>query len=344
MAALLFDIDTGGLGEYASQNAWESAQQQDLTDGGGDTMQATCRASGDAADTVVCFIDGWNTAVGSYILVDAANGDEALKTGYSESRYRHEVTDDHCALSTENYVRYDRLQIKLIYFSAAGKLAMGFFSQGGASEIRISNCYLVGDTNVAANGTGINFNNSNIVGKVWNCIAIEFNNFAYRNDDADTAEFYNCIAYNNETGFYLDTAATIKNCVSFRNDFDFNDVSTSSTIDTNASDDNTGDNNVAESGGGVDWPDDFVDAANGDFTLKATSNLKWAGTPDPGSGLFSTDMEGDSYEDPPSLGVDEIVAAGVGEVFHENRVAAIEKGMKAQTAAGMGGVLVGKAA
>lgn len=302
MAELTFDIDTGGAGDYVSLNAWESAQQQDLTDGGGDWMHATCRASGDAADIVATAIDGWTTAPASYILTDTANGEQAIKASYDAGRYRVEVSDATLIAIYENYVRINEFQIGVTI--TANNTAHGIYIQFiGTSDIRISNCRFSA-LSAAGTGTGIGlrFEDPNITVKVWNCI---FENFISGADSGFMAVFqgialsaaiYNSIFYNNNSGARINDAGgtlTCKNCVSFKNNDDFWQQSGTLDLDFNASDDNDGGNNVAESGGGAEWPDDFEDAAAGDWRIKATSNLKEAGVNDPsGSGLGDPGMDG----------------------------------------------------
>ena len=83
------------------------------------------------------------------------------------------------------------------------------------------------------------------------------------------------------------------------------------TIDACASDDGDGTNPVAPSGS--DWTNEFVDPANGDFTLLNSGNLYHGGSTAPDSSLYTTDIEGDAYNVAAySIGVDEYVAAGGG--------------------------------
>ena len=80
------------------------------------------------------------------------------------------------------------------------------------------------------------------------------------------------------------------------------------TVDYCASDDGDGTNAVAPSG--ANWANEFSNAAGGDFTLVAGGNCEGGGTDDPGSGLYSNDMDGDAYTSPWSIGVDAKTAAG----------------------------------
>ena len=69
MAALGHTVDSGSgaSGDYASLSALDAAQQQDLTDGGGDTYTATCITTGDnAADTTAVGLDFNHTTTSPY--------------------------------------------------------------------------------------------------------------------------------------------------------------------------------------------------------------------------------------------------------------------------------------
>lgn len=297
---------TGGDCAFQSLNVWESTTQQDLTDGGGDIAIATC-ASGGTADTTATAVNGWATAAASYILIESAPTDRAVKDEWDAAKYRLEVVDDDSLGIIDEYVRVDGLQVQMTV-EDGGTYACMYANTVATSEMRFSNCRYVCVV-TSGHARGMLFNDADIVAKIWNMI-IYGGDYAGIKLGLGTAGIYNCVVYNISAYNAIVQIAgtvTVKNCACFKTANDFDGTI---TIDYCASDDNDGTNNVAESGGGVDWPDDFVDAANGDFTLKVGSGLKGTGTNDPGSGLYSTDMEGDNYVvDSWSLGVDEYVAA-----------------------------------
>jgi len=86
------DPDASGAGDgtswtdaYTSLSAWESGEQTDLvTDG--DWHHVYCRSSSGSADTTAVNIVGWTTGADNYILIEAADGDEAVKDGWDTSR------------------------------------------------------------------------------------------------------------------------------------------------------------------------------------------------------------------------------------------------------------------
>ena len=307
------DPDAGGAGTgvdwtnaYTSLSAWEAAEQTDLvTDG--NWHHCYVRASSGTADTATVQLIGWTTGAANYILIEAASGDEAVKTGWDATRYRLEVTDAIAFGTRADYTRVDGLQIRYIYSASAQNTIDLTALTASANDVRFSNCRIrgatTGEVNFAVTGS------STAIVTFWNCI-FENSTADGLRLSVDTADFYNCIVYGMAYDAIEEDAGTItvKNSAVFNNGDDFQDVT---TVDYCASDDNDGTNNVAETGGGASWTGDFNDAANGDFTLLTGSGLKNAGVDDPGSGLYSTDMDGDAYTSTWSVGVDEFVPGSV---------------------------------
>jgi len=301
---------------YLSLAAWEAAEGTDLVTAG-NWHHVYCRSSGGTADITEVEIVGWTTGVNNYVLIEAASGDEAIKTGWDATRYRLSVTDPTtgCIVISEEYIRLKGLQIEVLYTAQALRYAIYSLGVGASNLLQIYNCRIRGDANASSTAEAIRFLDGNHNVQIWNCI---FENLSGRGliIGGTNVEVYNTIIYNcGSDGIYGYSAGNwiIKNCVVFKNTDDFNDQTSGTwAISYCASDDNdtTDETNIAESGGGVDWSSDFVDAANGDFTLLVGSNLVGAGTVDPGSGLFSDDIEGDARGVAWDLGVDEYVAVG----------------------------------
>jgi len=306
LAELIVYVDPdavgGGTGvdwtnAYASLSIMEAAEQDDF-DTANNWLHVYCRSSSSTADTTNLEINGSITSSDDYIKIEGASGHRAKKTSWDASIYRLAPAASNTVNVYDNHVWFDGIQ----FACPTTGIYTGNISAG--SWTFISNCRNNGSS------TWLAPNDSDGTMYIWNCIntgggrLLDFN--------AGTAYVYNSIAYGSSQDgirFIVGSSGAIYNTVSFKNSDDF-DFHGGITVDHCASDDGDGTNDVAESGGGVEWPDDFVDAANGDFTLKATSNLVGAGVADPGSGLFSTDIDGDTYATPPSLGVDEIAASG----------------------------------
>ncbi len=196
MAALGHTVDSGSgaSGDYASLNALEAAQQQDLTDGEGDTYTATCTTTGDnAPDTTPTDFLTWITAAANYIEIVAANGDEAVKTGIDMSRYRLSIGVGMAIRMREDYIRVDKLQI-LVDATDGGSFGLGSENINVSNDLRISNCYIKGALG-ANTERGIAGGDPDANLKIWNTIVMNC-----RNDgifvSTITAEIYNCIIYN----------------------------------------------------------------------------------------------------------------------------------------------------
>ena len=102
------------------------------------------------------------------------------------------------------------------------------------------------------------------------------------------------------------STVSIINCAVFDSTDDF--FGTFALIDYCSSDDGDGTNAVTP----ADWSTVFVDYTNGDFHLKSTdTDLIGAGVDDPGSGLFSDDIDGETRTSVWDIGADEYVSAGV---------------------------------
>ncbi len=316
MAALTSDIDPDGGGDYTSINAFDNGAGQDLTDAGGDTMTATCTSSSGTADTTAAILDNWTTGAATYLEIIAASGDRTSASGWDASKYRLSVTDNNVLDIREDYVRIRGLQIEFIYSSVIDrKTIFCGVNLSVGNYLIIDSCYIRKGSAGGSSHDGIYPNQDNIIIDVFNCIIADFtrNGIGVVNQ---TTQIFNNTIYGCNTGIwdFLDVGETltIKNNAVFKNVDDFNvDQSGDGTVvvDYNASDDNDGTNNVAESGGGVEWPDDFVDAANGDFTLKSGSGLVGNGTDDPGSGLYSDDINGDIRTSTWDVGADEFISA-----------------------------------
>jgi hypothetical protein len=310
------DPDASGAGDgtswtdaYTSLQTWNTSEATDLvTDG--DWHHVYVRASGGTADTTEAVLLNWTTGASNYILIEAASGDEAVKTGIDTSRYRLSVTDpDVAALRIEQgFVRLKGLQVELGYTSAAYKAGITFSGTPASNDLRVDSCYVQGPDNASSNSYGVNAGDTDIDGAVvQNTVVTGFESAGLRLA-ATSVDVYQCVVHGTGSdGIFINSGCSgdITNCAVFDNGDDF-DNRGSPTIDHCASDDGDGTNAVSPSGGS--WSNEFSDPANGDFTLLNTGNLYQGGTSIAGGP--SVDIEGDSWGSPPSIGVDEYVSAG----------------------------------
>lgn len=327
MAEIIRYVDpdvSGGLGDgtswadaYASLTVWEAAESTDLVSAD-DWHHVYCRASAGSVDNSLVLIAAWVTDATHYILVEAAAGDEALKTSYSASRYRLEVTDDRCLEIFEDYTRIKSIQIKAIYDTANFLGAIFFRSPSPASnDMWVDNC------RVETSGGGVYYGsfcddaNANI--KMRNNIFNNCERWAVSFNQFTTLEFYNNIIYNpNFQGVLLngDGDADIKNNSIFETTDDVSNASTGTvTVQYNCADDDlntefTETTNVQPSGSDPD--NEYSDPAAGDFTAITGGNIENNGVgPSTDSNVPTTDIDGTVRSGTTcDIGADEI--AGVG--------------------------------
>lgn len=321
MAEIVRYVDTdvsGGAGDGTSwANAYhslydcEAGQQQDLTDSGGDWMHIYCKASSGTADSThgQLYIIGWTTGAANYILIEAADGYQALATSWSTTRYIYQGTDIDVVYVQEEYVRFKGLQIAGVYSSTANKYMM-IVTDVGTSVVYVYNCRFKGSTDTNSNMGGIQINDADCTAYIFNTIIYDCDGRGFRNTNSTNTYIYNCTIYNCQL-YGVDRAAgtvTINNCAIFNTADDLNGTL---TIDYNAIDDaDAQTHNIAETGGGASWTGDFNDAANGNFSLKVGSGLIGTGVADPGSGLYSDDIAGTARGAAWDVGAFEYVAAG----------------------------------
>jgi len=297
------DPDASGAGTgvdwanaYNSINAAEAAEQTDL-DSANDIMIFHCRASSGTVDSTNVTINGWTTSATDYLEIRTASTDRAAKNGWDATKFRLDVAAGDGFYCLESYVRFDGLQIE------AGDQAFLFAITSG--DVRISNCRIQNSNYAIYVSQASDSPNC----KAWNNIIDTMNNDGiYWRTSAGTVDIYNCVVYNCVDDGIQVVSGNINaiNCAVFGNGDDF--IGTFTSIDYCASDDGDGTNSISPSGG--NWANEFNDYANGDFTLLSGGNCKDGGTNDPGSGLYSDDMEGDARVSPWDVGIDEYIAAG----------------------------------
>lgn len=308
MADLSFDVDPDGTGDYLSLNAWDTAQQQDLTDNGGDTMTAVCQSSSGTADTTGITIFGWTTGAANYIRVWTDPNESYRHDGkWNAAKYRLSIASASEIIQiSEEYVRLIGLQLEQ---TGAGHGIEITWTVPG-NYILIDKCIWRSDDNTS--GYGITLGETNIILEVKNSSWYSWGWGALLNT-SDTVNLYNCTVSDcNGGGSWAlqgDSNCTAKNCAVFNSNDDFN--GTWAVIDYCASDDGDGTNAVDISPGGVeadDWDDAFVDYANGDFHVKDTGSVLYDAGVDL-SGTFTDDIDGDTRSQW-DIGADEYVAIG----------------------------------
>jgi len=303
MAELTSTVDPDGTGDYVSLNAWNTGEAQDLTDGGGDNFVCTCISSSGSDDDVNCILTGWTTSETYDILIQAGANNEALKSSFEAARYVH---GEYLEVR-EPWVTVDGLQWLGNAWSYNFKIA---FCAAGTVTLKNSRF------NMSESGCEcVEIDESDIDFIMHNCIVHHTANtadHAIQIINTNSALIYNNIAEGMTTGLLIaanGNGVTAKNNAFFTCTDDINDGD-NSTLDYNATDDGDGGNAIAPSG--ADWDNEFVDSANGDFTLVASGNCDGGGVgPGTDANVPTTDMEGDARAGATcDVGVDETAAAG----------------------------------
>jgi len=213
-------IDPSGTEDCTALESCLDANEQDLTDGGGDTITFTIQGDWSSADTTQVSVGGYTTSATNYLsinVVEAARHDgtydtSAYRVETSQSGGRaFEVSQSHVKLSgvqvkntytgttnftiaLDNFEDNDFLWNKLILWSAAtgGTESAGLRSTNG-DNIHIANSVIIGYDGAVvwgsfANATNQQFFNSVIIGN--GNIGLRQNNDANRDITAQNCYIY----------------------------------------------------------------------------------------------------------------------------------------------------------
>ena len=278
------DPDAAGAGTgldwtnaYSSLTVWEAANNQDLTDAGGDNMVVYCRSSGGHNDPGGCTISGWTTGDGMEITI--IGSDFPSDGVYDESKF---VVDSNVAVTqaiyiNEAYVNLVNLQIcATVTTTQYGVL---FASTDTACDQRMDSCIIKGVCSGTGSGYGIRIADTQSIVTIYNTTIYNFVSGAdtgfqgIREELCASVGIYNCTVYNNYRGILSSTAGTmtVKNCAVGNNVDDFFGTITMDYIV--ADDDHSG--NCATyfafpTKGTGDWSLDFTTPGS-NFTLLSTA-------------------------------------------------------------------------
>lgn len=317
MADLSFTVDTDdSTGDYASLNAWESAQQQDLTDGDGDTMTCTCQATTSAADTTSCGIIGWVTSATNDITIIAAAGHEAVKGSWDTARYRLETSNENALWEYVGNVNYENLQVGKSSSNGNYQRIFSLGVSGAANGRLIKNCRLKQAANNSYIEDGVTLSDTDCTLTIQNTIIYNAGTDAASDNSlvviggGTAVNIYNCTIFG---GYYSikrgAATVTVKNSI-FGNPAVGTSLNGTITADYNCSEDSAGTNAQAYSGS--DWDNELIASTTGNFTLLTGGNCESNGIgPSSDASVPTPDIDGTTRSGTTcDIGCDEIAAAG----------------------------------
>jgi hypothetical protein len=312
----IVDPDNGAGTDYTSLSAWEAGENGDLTGVRDEIAVASCRSSSGGDDVGgQCTIDGWTTSPTQYILITCTGTNR--HQGVYDAALFHAAGTGNPITCTENYLRVDGMQITPTTFGIYETHGGG---DCGACDWRISNNIILGGVR------GISFSgdneNASQVYYVWNNIIYDFSDSGDIGIRCGGTANYVRKLYNN----------TLQNCAtgitqSYGTVIAVNTLFSGNAADASGTFAAGTDYNVTSrasigytvTGGGnshdhTEHTFTFVDADGDDFHLASndTGAIDF-GVSDPGSGLFSTDIDGSTRSGTWDVGADEYVAAAAGQ-------------------------------
>lgn len=306
----IVDPDNGAGTDYTSLLAWEAAQNGDLTGVRDEIAVAECRSTSgtnDVGNSVI--IDGWTTSATQYIVIQSTGSNRHAGV-YDDTKYVlgscfYPIT------CYENYFRVDGVQFLPQYYGISELFSA---SDCGAVEWHISNCIIKGGTR------GISYSGDNTNASqtyyIWNNVVYDQSaagSIGMRCGGADNyvRKVYNNTLINCNTGITLSAGSVQAKNNLFRSCATATSGLTgSATVDYNATDlSSLG--YTAQSNDHVSHTFTFVDEANDDFHLASNdTGAMNLGVSDPGSGLFSDDIDGVARGASWCIGADDYEAAG----------------------------------
>jgi hypothetical protein len=292
------------------------------------TAPSTITCEGNAADATAVTFAGATTSAANYILVTtdplATYGRHAGK--WSASKYRIEATPSGYGtiLIGEPYVWLNGLQIKAVSAPQYSAAIYDNHSGGYASKwVKISNCIVTKTgTNTDTRGILVSLQDAPAVSYVWNCISYDNANASCVGINITTAStavyLYNNTVQNCTTGISTSSGSAIAVNTLISGCTAAGSGTWAAGTDYNAT--NLSSMGYTVTGGGnahdrLSQTFTFVNEAGDDFHLGATdAGARDYGASDPGSGLFSDDIDGVTRSGSWDIGADEYVAAAAGNI------------------------------
>lgn len=283
-------------------------------------VQIDCYASA-APDTTQVTVDGWTTDSTHYPFINVPAGERHAGT-YSTSKYRMEISDDHCILLRTPFTRLAYLQVKMtmatnsVHHKTGIYMANNFALHSGETQ-QAQQCIAAVVMTGRTDNTNIKgFATDDLAsagGKVFivNCLTYGATGGGYFDSSgirmiADCPIVaYNCTSYGNDYGYRQGSGTfTVKNCIAQANTDGYNGTFSGNNNQSDISSDVPGTS-------GQTGTVTFVSAGT-DFHLSASDTV----AKDNGADLsadatfsFSIDIDGDTRSGSWDIGVDEIASA-----------------------------------
>ena len=307
----IVDPGEGAGHDYHSLSLWEAGEQGDLTGVRDEIAIAKCRATDGIADTTTCTIDGWVTGVSNYITIEAETSHGGK---WNDNIYRIQGSIDGVNL-VESNVFIKGIQI---YQSNPSGTYYGIWFDTALSNINIIKCIIRGNTVGGNYGIMLGSssdNSSNI--RIYNCLIYDQKTCGILVDYSSNSTVF---IYNNTlVGPGIGTSTgIIRNSgvvVAVNNIITGWTTAAYGTFTSPTNYNSTDLASMGYTGGGANdrlsQTFTFVYPANGDFHLASNdAGARDYGVSDPGSGLFSDDIDGVARGATWDIGADEYVAAG----------------------------------
>lgn len=299
---VIVDPDGGAGYDYTSLAAAIAGEARDLVTAD-EQLTIKCRCTGGTADGAAT-VNGFTTDATRYVKIwtDPSESYRHAGTYPSGNKYRIEATGGSAVLTVSSInVKVEGLAVKNSATTGTGYPSC-FYVKMASGRVSFRSCVAAGAGTATAGNMGYNITSSNgSITTYVNCIATGFYksgsdyHCGFRQNTTGTFYYYNCTSFYNYFGFKQERgSAYAYNCIAARN---YDDFFGWGVADHCASDDGDGTNAVDISPGAIeadDWAACFTDYANGDFSLKSGSVCIGAGVDDPGSGLYSDDILGNT--------------------------------------------------
>ena len=310
---------SGATCAYASMAIWEAAQQQNLTDGGGDIAECICDSNGGAADTTAVTIDGWTTSSTSYIWIHTPTSSRHDGT-YLSTKYRLEVNDATVLAISDDYVRIEGLQIEQHGQTAVRSVVYISGQTASSNDVRISSSIIKQGGGTSFRSIGVHIVSSNAVVSLWNSVIFnpanlgtsDTQNSAIRIASSSSVNIYSCTVFGGYRVLRADSGTVVVKNTYVGVIGGLTAYFGSATLTTCASSDATGSSglqNIAINTSNFT----NVTAGSENYHLPSGSALIDVGTDTSGDSAplnFTDDIDGQTRSGSWDIGADEYVAGG----------------------------------